>query len=100
MYNGVLMCVYYNIVQDFLLGVPDSVVEGGVEEVVFLSFSLFDELLGGAVVSETLALPSAVGVTVFSSVSTCFSVVLSNDLTSDLVSFFSSSITKNGWKEI
>jgi len=43
---------------------------------------------------DSVVLPAAVGGAVFSTVSTCFRVVLSKDLTSDLVSFFSSSITE------
>ena len=82
-----MMCVYYKRVH-FFFSAPVSV-----EEVVSVVVGGDgSELLG--VVSETLVLPSAVGIAVFSSVWTGFSVVLSNDLTSALVSFFSSSITK------
>ena len=82
-----MMCVYYKRVQDFFFSAPVS------EEVVSVVVGWDGSVFLG-VFSETLVLPSAVGIAVFSSVWTGFSVVLSNDLTSALVSFFSSSITK------
>lgn len=64
------MCVYYKRVHPFFFAAPVSieVVVVVVDGEVVLSLSVFDgsELLD--VVSETLVLPSAVGIAVFSSV--------------------------------
>lgn len=64
----VLMCIYYKRVQDFFFVASVSVEAVALDGEVVLSLPVFDgsELLG--VVTETLVLPSAVGITVFSSV--------------------------------